>query len=91
MDIGAALMVLARRGIMHVLLEGGGRVLGSAFDQTLIDHIAVFIAPKLVGGIGAPSPLQGLGMAKMQDACPLRRIHSRTTGDDLLIEGELVS
>jgi diaminohydroxyphosphoribosylaminopyrimidine deaminase/5-amino-6-(5-phosphoribosylamino)uracil reductase len=90
-DIGAALMVLARRGIMHVLLEGGGRLLGSAFDQTLIDRIAVFIAPKIVGGIGAPSPLQGLGLAKMQDACLLRRIHSRTIGDDLLIEGELVS
>jgi diaminohydroxyphosphoribosylaminopyrimidine deaminase/5-amino-6-(5-phosphoribosylamino)uracil reductase len=89
-DLAAVLAALARQGIMHVLLEGGASLLGSAFDHALIDHIAVFIAPKIIGGAGAPSPLKGLGLARMQDALQLQQMHSRTIGNDLLIEGELV-
>jgi diaminohydroxyphosphoribosylaminopyrimidine deaminase / 5-amino-6-(5-phosphoribosylamino)uracil reductase len=75
---------------MHVLLEGGADLLGSAFDHALIDHIAVFIAPKIIGGAEAPSPLKGLGLARMQDALQLQEMRSRVIGDDLLIEGELL-
>jgi diaminohydroxyphosphoribosylaminopyrimidine deaminase/5-amino-6-(5-phosphoribosylamino)uracil reductase len=89
-DLEAALAALARRDIMHVLLEGGASLLGSAFDQTQLDHIAVFIAPKIIGGAEAPSPLKGLGLARMQDALQLRQMRSRLIGDDLFIEGELV-
>jgi diaminohydroxyphosphoribosylaminopyrimidine deaminase/5-amino-6-(5-phosphoribosylamino)uracil reductase len=88
-DIAAALTALAQQGIMHVLLEGGAKVLGSAFDQALIDHVAAFIAPKLIGGTGAPSPLQGSGLAQMHDAIPLHQVSSRSMDEDLLIEGEL--
>lgn len=88
-DLAAALAALAQRDIMHVLLEGGGCLLGSAFDQALVDHVAVFIAPKIVGGAEAPSPLKGLGLARMQDALQLQQMHSRLIGEDLLIEGEL--
>jgi diaminohydroxyphosphoribosylaminopyrimidine deaminase/5-amino-6-(5-phosphoribosylamino)uracil reductase len=88
-DFAAALAVLAQKDIMHVLLEGGATLLGSAFDHTLLDHIAVFIAPKIIGGAEAPSPLKGAGLALMRDAMQLQQMHSRLIGDDLLIEGEL--
>lgn len=87
-DFAAALAALARRDIMHVLLEGGADLLGSAFDQALLDHVAVFIAPKIIGGAEAPSPLKGLGLARMQDALQLKQIRSRVIGSDILIEGE---
>jgi diaminohydroxyphosphoribosylaminopyrimidine deaminase/5-amino-6-(5-phosphoribosylamino)uracil reductase len=89
-DLAAALAALARRDIMHVLLEGGADLLGSAFDHALIDHVAVFIAPKIIGGAEASSPLKGLGLARMQDALQLQQMRSCIIGDDLLIEGELV-
>jgi diaminohydroxyphosphoribosylaminopyrimidine deaminase/5-amino-6-(5-phosphoribosylamino)uracil reductase len=89
-DLAAALAALARRGVMHVLLEGGASLLGSAFDLSLIDHVSVFIAPRIIGGVGAPSPLGGLGVARMQDAVQLRQVCSQQVGSDLLIEGELV-
>lgn len=90
--IAAALAaLLAQQGIMHVLLEGGAKLLGSAFDNSLIDHASVFIAPKLVGGIDAPSPIQGLGLAQMRDAVTLRQIRSQIIDEDLLIDGELSS
>ncbi|GCE16253.1 bifunctional diaminohydroxyphosphoribosylaminopyrimidine deaminase/5-amino-6-(5-phosphoribosylamino)uracil reductase RibD [Dictyobacter kobayashii] len=47
-DITAALQLLARQGYMHVLIEGGAEILGSAFAQCCVDHVAVFIAPKLL-------------------------------------------
>jgi len=88
-DLQAALQALAGKGIMHVLLEGGARLLGSAFDQRLIDSVAVFIAPKLVGGAEAPAPLKGTGLAAMQDAVRLHHRRTRIIDEDVLIEGEL--
>lgn len=88
-DLNAALALLAQKGIMHVLLEGGAQLLGSAFDHSLIDHVAVFIAPKLIGGATAPSPIQGKGLAVMQNAIGLQHIQTQIIAGDLLVEGEL--
>lgn len=88
-DILAALQALAHKGIMHVLIEGGASVLGNAFDQGIIDHVAAFIAPKLLGGRNAPSPLAGEGLATMLQAQRLNNIHTQVFGEDMLIEGDL--
>ena len=53
---------LGRRKFTNVLVEGGGTVLGAFFDEQLIDEAHVFVAPKLVGGAAAPSPLMGIGL-----------------------------
>jgi diaminohydroxyphosphoribosylaminopyrimidine deaminase/5-amino-6-(5-phosphoribosylamino)uracil reductase len=88
-DLHAALQALARKGIMHVLLEGGAHLLGNAFDHRLIDSVAVFIAPKLVGGAEAPAPLKGTGLAAMQDAVRLHHRRTQIIAEDVLVEGEL--
>jgi diaminohydroxyphosphoribosylaminopyrimidine deaminase/5-amino-6-(5-phosphoribosylamino)uracil reductase len=88
-DLLAALQALAARGIMHVLLEGGAQLLGNAFDRQVIDSVAVFVAPKIVGGDDAPSPLGGQGLAMMRDAQDLQDVRVRYFGADVLIEGEL--
>jgi diaminohydroxyphosphoribosylaminopyrimidine deaminase/5-amino-6-(5-phosphoribosylamino)uracil reductase len=90
-DLRAALQALGQKGLMHVLLEGGAQLLGSAFDQSLIDHVAAFIAPKLIGGRGAPSPIQGHGLAVMKEARILQNIRHQIFGEDVLIEGEIVN
>jgi diaminohydroxyphosphoribosylaminopyrimidine deaminase/5-amino-6-(5-phosphoribosylamino)uracil reductase len=88
-DFNAALHALGQQGIMHVLLEGGAQLFGHAFDRSLIDHVAIFIAPKLVGGDNAPSPLRGYGLASMKDAVHLKNSCSQLIGEDTLIEGEI--
>lgn len=49
----------------NVLVEGGGELLGSLFDLQQIDQCEVFIAPKLIGGSGAISPIAGLGISQI--------------------------
>lgn len=88
-DFLAALQALAHKGIMHVLVEGGASVLGSAFDQRGIDHVAAFIAPKLLGGHHAPSPVAGEGLATMVQAQRLNNIQTHIFGEDILIEGDV--
>src|SRR5205085_5087389 len=85
-DLQAALQALAQRGLMHVLMEGGAKLLGSAFDHHCIDQVAVFIAPKLIGGCHAPSPLAGRGLPMMADACPLRDVRTSVVDGDVLVE-----
>ncbi|EFH81036.1 bifunctional diaminohydroxyphosphoribosylaminopyrimidine deaminase/5-amino-6-(5-phosphoribosylamino)uracil reductase RibD [Ktedonobacter racemifer] len=88
-DLMAALHILGQREIMHLLLEGGSSLLGSAFEHKLIDHVAAFVAPKLIGGEGAPSPIGGAGLAIMQHAHRLQQVSFQTVAEDLLIEGEM--
>jgi diaminohydroxyphosphoribosylaminopyrimidine deaminase/5-amino-6-(5-phosphoribosylamino)uracil reductase len=90
LDLTAALAILAQRGVMHLLIEGGSTVLGSAFDRQLIDHVAAFIAPKISGGKAAPSPVGGTGLAAMTDALQLQQVNIEQIGADVLVQGMIV-
>ncbi len=87
--IQAMLQALARKGVMHVLLEGGAQLLGSAFDQRCIDHVIAFVAPKLIGGQHAPSPLAGQGRSRMDEALRLRNLSLLHFTSDILVEGDM--
>jgi diaminohydroxyphosphoribosylaminopyrimidine deaminase/5-amino-6-(5-phosphoribosylamino)uracil reductase len=50
-----------RRGMTNVMVEGGGRTLGAFHDAGLADEAVVFVAPHLIGGRDAVSPLSGIG------------------------------
>ena len=59
---------LGRRRMTNILIEGGGGLLGSFHDGGFLDEIHVYIAPKVIGGDGALSPLTGRGIALMNEA-----------------------
>lgn len=88
-DIRSALFELGARGINSVLVEGGGRVLGSLFDAGLVDRVVAFVAPVLVGGSDAPIPLAGRGVETMDRAVRLIDVRIRQLGPDVVIEGRL--
>ncbi len=81
--------VLGEKRMTSVLIEGGGRLLGSALDADLIDKVVVFVAPKLVGGKDAPSAIAGKGLAKMGEALELYQKRTRKVGSDLMVSGFL--
>jgi diaminohydroxyphosphoribosylaminopyrimidine deaminase/5-amino-6-(5-phosphoribosylamino)uracil reductase len=74
--------------VTAVLLEAGGGVAGAFLDAGLVDRVAAFIAPTLLGGAGAPAPIAGGGLG-LGDAVRLTDVTARPVGDDWLIEGNV--
>jgi diaminohydroxyphosphoribosylaminopyrimidine deaminase/5-amino-6-(5-phosphoribosylamino)uracil reductase len=81
---------LGRRRHTNVLVEGGGQLLGGLLEGRHIDEVHVFIAPKLVGGESARSPIEGEGIAAMSDAVALDSPKWRQLGGDLYCTGRIV-
>ena len=55
-QIDEVLEELGRRRLTNLLVEGGAGVLGAFYDAAAIDEVHAFIAPRIVGGAGAPGP-----------------------------------
>ena len=85
--LDALLTELGRRRLTNVLVEGGGRVLGSLLDGGRIDEVHVFIAPKLLGGATAVTPIAGEGIAAMSQTLQLQLPEVRQVADDIYIQG----
>ena len=90
MPLRSLFRALATRGIHSVLIEGGGEVLASAFAQRLVDQIAWFIAPTLLGGRNAPSSIGGTGVSRLAQAIRLADMRVRRVGPDLCVEAMVV-
>lgn len=81
---------MGEEGIDSLLVEGGGTLAQSLLREGLVDEVAFFIAPKLVGGREAKTPLEGEGIARMADAVRLRDLQVEQIGGDLLVKGTVI-
>lgn len=80
---------LARLGFTNILVEGGAGLLGSFLDARLIDEVHAFIAPGLLGGAAALSPIAGTGAVSPVVMPRLARTTLREIDGDLYIRGRL--
>lgn len=88
LDMLEAMRALGSEGIGTVLVEGGGGVLGALRDARLIDEVHAFIAPRVIGGQQATSPVGSLGAAGMDEVFSLDRVEvSVLEGDDVYVRG----
>jgi diaminohydroxyphosphoribosylaminopyrimidine deaminase/5-amino-6-(5-phosphoribosylamino)uracil reductase len=78
---------LAKLGIINILVEGGGTLVGSLFDEGLVDKVLFFISPKIIGGKDAIGAVMGKGITRMHHALRLKEVKFRKMGEDFLIEG----
>ena len=81
-----ALKLLAARGVQSVLVEGGAAIAGAFIAAGLVDRVALFVAPKLLGG--------GVGVSAGGDravarALPLGPIAVQRVGPDLLLTADI--
>ena len=81
---------LAERGMTNILVEGGGRLLGSLFDQKMICEAHAFIAPKIVGGSDAIPPISGTGIDQLVDSVGFSQTHIENLDGDIHIWGRLL-
>ncbi|MDR7521157.1 MAG: bifunctional diaminohydroxyphosphoribosylaminopyrimidine deaminase/5-amino-6-(5-phosphoribosylamino)uracil reductase RibD [Armatimonadota bacterium] len=90
-DLRALMQTLGRRGLLSVLIEGGGTVNASALASGVVDKVIALIAPRLLGGAQAPTPLDGPGLNGVAGAIQLRDVQVRPLGEDLVVEGYLAA
>ena len=83
LDLGWALDELGRRGLTRVLAEGGGRLAAALLAADLVDRVAWFRAPLLVGGDGLAA-VAPFGVARLSDAPRFTRIALEEIGQDVL-------
>jgi len=81
-----ALKRIARLQITSILVEGGGTLIGSLFDEGLVDKVLFFISPKIIGGKDAISSVMGKGVRRADQAIKLRGVKFRRFGEELLVE-----
>jgi diaminohydroxyphosphoribosylaminopyrimidine deaminase/5-amino-6-(5-phosphoribosylamino)uracil reductase len=89
-DLRAALAVLAGLEVRAVLVEGGGEVHGAFLEAGLVDRVAVFVAPRLLGGRGATSTIGGAGLP-LKSAPRLAPFEVTHVGADLLLEADVIA
>ncbi len=84
-SLATVLKNLGKRGIISVLIEGGGEVLGQALDARLIDKVQLYLGPSLSGGPVIAFP--GAGAENTADALRLRCVSYRKIGQSVCITG----
>jgi diaminohydroxyphosphoribosylaminopyrimidine deaminase/5-amino-6-(5-phosphoribosylamino)uracil reductase len=77
------------RGLNTVLWECGGTLAAQAIAQGCVQKVWAFIAPKIIGGAQAPSPVGELGFEQMTQALTLQRTTWSLIESDFLLEGYL--
>lgn len=88
-DLAAAMQALGRMGLTRVLAEGGGRVAGALLGAKLVDRVAWFHAPAVMGGDGWPAAA-GFGVAGLAAMPRFRRVEMRALGGDVMSGFEAV-
>ena len=88
-DLAALLDALGELEMDSLLLEGGGTLNWSFLEQGLVQSVYAYIAPKLLGGADAKSPVEGTGVPSPQAAFFLKNTRIQTLGEDFLLESEV--
>lgn len=88
-DIEKLLDILGQQNICSILVEGGATLSGSFVAKKLVDKVDFFIAPKIVGGKEAKTPVAGTGILNLQEALALKDIQIEKLEEDVLIIGRV--
>ncbi len=86
-DLSCLMDRLGALGITSLLIEGGSRILGSAFSSGIVDKIAFFFAPKILTGDDGYPICRGKGPAFMGESLSVHKVRLRRFGEDVMIEG----
>ena len=84
-SVRAVAELLAARGLLSVLLESGGALAASFWQAGLVNRVVFFYAPKIVGGVYAPTAIDGPGITEMANAHNLGTLKVRRFGSDIAI------
>jgi diaminohydroxyphosphoribosylaminopyrimidine deaminase/5-amino-6-(5-phosphoribosylamino)uracil reductase len=84
-NLTAAMTALGTAGLTRILVEGGGQLAAALLRADLVDGIAWFHAPSVMGGDGWPA-VQAFGTKSLEQMPRFRRDCITPIGDDILSE-----
>ena len=88
-DLPYLMEQLGKMGMDSVLIEGGGTLHAAALEAGIVNRVYAYIAPKLIGGKEAKSPIEGKGISFMSEAFSLKNPTTEFLGRDILVSGLL--
>lgn len=88
-DLSAAIKLLGNMKIDSIMIEGGGTLAWSAIKSKTVNKVLAYVAPCIIGGAGAKSPVDGTGFSHMNEILRLKKSSVVKIGDDFLIESEV--
>lgn len=88
-DLDDLLQKLGEIQIDSLLIEGGSSLNFSALESGVVNRVHCYIAPKLVGGKQAKTPIGGEGIGGLSQAVKLKLISMEMVGEDILIDYEV--
>ncbi|MFP4249862.1 MAG: bifunctional diaminohydroxyphosphoribosylaminopyrimidine deaminase/5-amino-6-(5-phosphoribosylamino)uracil reductase RibD [Armatimonadota bacterium] len=88
-DLAALMDALGERGVLSVLIEGGGELVAGALEADVVDRMMLFYAPLIIGGRNAIPGVAGIGAQQVADAVRLRDVSTRQVGADMLVTGSV--
>jgi diaminohydroxyphosphoribosylaminopyrimidine deaminase/5-amino-6-(5-phosphoribosylamino)uracil reductase len=80
---------LGKRRMTNLLVEGGSSIFATLMELGQIDEVYSFIAPKLIGGAAAPTPIAGQGLPDMQQAVNLKDVVVTQLEENVLVHGRV--
>ena len=84
-DLAAALEWLADAGVGRLLVEGGGTLVAALLTGGLVDEMSLYVAPLIIGGAAAPTPVAGPGIHRAGSIeLQLEEVHSDSDGGVIL-------
>jgi diaminohydroxyphosphoribosylaminopyrimidine deaminase/5-amino-6-(5-phosphoribosylamino)uracil reductase len=86
-NLKSLLEQIGERGITSLLVEGGGQTIYSFLHDGLADKVEAFLAPMLIGGKDAKTPVEGDGFASLEAAVKLEQMTYQMIGSDILVTG----
>ncbi len=84
-NLKTLLSSLATNNVAQLLVEGGGETAWRFVSENLVDELYFFIAPKILGGRDAISPVEGEGFKRIKDALPLHDLSVTRVEQDILV------
>ena len=88
-DLKELMQQLGKQNISSILLEGGGNLSWTALEMGIVQKVQAYIAPKLLGGALAKTPVMGQGFSEPGKAVSLNNSRITRLGEDFLIESEV--
>jgi diaminohydroxyphosphoribosylaminopyrimidine deaminase/5-amino-6-(5-phosphoribosylamino)uracil reductase len=86
-DLAVVIGAIGTRELHNVMIEAGAGLAGAFAEAGIVNKVAAFIAPKLIGGSDALGPLSGQGFESLESALTLDNLTHTVLDGDILIEG----